>query len=93
MTEPDDNTKTSRELNAGAGQAYSMAFELVMTPAIFAVLGWLLDRAIGVSPLFVIIFPVIVFVYELWKIWRQYNARMEELESNIPTRRRRPAGG
>lgn len=89
MSERDDAT-TSREINASAGHGSTLAFELVLTPAIFAVLGWLLDRAAGTSPVFLIVFPVIVGCYEVWKIWRDYSARMVELESQIPKRRPRP---
>ena len=41
-----------RELNNGFGEALAKAFELAVTPAIFAFLGHLLDRRLGTSPLF-----------------------------------------
>ena len=81
------NLLQTRQLNAGAGQAYAMAFELILTPALFAFFGWLIDRAIGVSPVFIIILPVIAASYIFWKIFRDYNAQMEELEHNLPARR------
>lgn len=57
------------------------AFELVMTPAIFGFLGYLLDRAIGVTPLFTLVLSLSVVVYELWKLWSGYLAESDaELE-------------
>ena len=42
----------ARELKQGFGDAAAAAFELAVTPAIFGVLGWLLDRQLGTSPIF-----------------------------------------
>ncbi len=57
------------------------AFELVMTPAIFGFLGYLLDRVLGVVPLFTLVLSLAVVVYELWKLWSGYLADSDaELE-------------
>ena len=39
------------------------AFELVVTPGIFGFLGWLLDHKVGTTPLFTLLFTLIVFGY------------------------------
>ena len=45
------NLSERRELNNGFGEALSRAFEIAVTPAIFGVGGYLLDRKLGVVPL------------------------------------------
>ena len=42
----------------GFGDGLSAAFELVVTPAIFGFLGFLLDRLLGTVPLFTLVFSV-----------------------------------
>ncbi len=56
----------------GFGDGLSAAFELVMTPAIFGVAGFFLDRAVGTVPLFTLVFSVLVLAYMVWKFWAQY---------------------
>ena len=41
---------TKQDLNRGAGDALSTAFELAVTPAILALVGWRLDAWLGTSP-------------------------------------------
>jgi hypothetical protein len=65
----------------GFGDGLSAAFELVVTPAIFGFLGFLLDRVLGTVPLFTLVFSVAVLVYMVWKFWAQYMRDSEaELE-------------
>lgn len=61
----------------GFGDGLAAAFELVMTPAIFGVLGYLLDRALGLVPVFTLIFSLSVVLYELWKLWSGYMAESD----------------
>ncbi|MFN0028481.1 MAG: AtpZ/AtpI family protein [Acidimicrobiales bacterium] len=57
------------------------AFELVMTPALFGFVGYLLDRALGIVPLFTLVLSISVLVYELWKLWTAYLSESDaELE-------------
>jgi F0F1-type ATP synthase assembly protein I len=81
-----------RELNNGAGDALSVAFELALTPAIFAVAGWRLDLWLGTSPLFLIVLFVFVMAYEFWKLFGRYDARMKVHEETLRAPRR-PGGG
>lgn len=39
-----------RALNNGFGNALSRAFEIVVTPLLFGLIGWFVDRALGTSP-------------------------------------------
>lgn len=71
----------------GAGDALSAAFEMVATPALFAFFGLLLDRGVGTSPLFTLLFMSIVLVYVSWKVFKRYEQRMQVFESKLPGRR------
>ena len=77
---------------ANAEDGVTAAFELVLTPALFAFLGYLIDRWTGVGPLFVFIFGGVVAVYEIWKLWYTYTRRMEELEAGLPDARGKQNG-
>lgn len=72
MTERD-----GRELREGAGDAFSAAFELIATPALFGFFGWLVDRQLGSSPVFTLVFAFVVLSYEVWKLYVKYTADMD----------------
>jgi F0F1-type ATP synthase assembly protein I len=82
---------TKRELSRGFGDALSTAFELSLTPAIVAFLGWRLDLWLGTTPAFLVGFFVFTMSYEIWKLFRRYDARMTSEAANVPGLRR-PAG-
>ena len=71
----------------GAGDALSNAFEMVATPALFAFFGLLLDRGVGTTPLFTLLFMSVVLAYTTWKVFRRYERRMQTFESRLPGRR------
>ena len=77
------NLQAKRELNAGFGDALARAFELVATPGIFGFLGWLLDRKIGTTPLFALVFFFLVLSYVVWKMWSGYVADMQRHERRL----------
>ena len=81
------NLSERRELNNGFGEALSRAFEIAVTPAIFGVGGYLLDRKLGVVPLFTLVFSLFVIGYILWKYWKVYEADMARHEQALPSRR------
>ena len=70
-----------------AGDALSIAFELVATPALFAFFGWLIDGALGTKPLFTLVLCLLTAVYAGWKAFRTYSDRMEAYDRNLPSRR------
>lgn len=80
-----------RELNEGFGDGLAQAFELVVTPAIFGVLGYLLDRWLGTVPIFTIVFTLFVLSYESWKLYVTYVAHMRAAEEGKPWTRSRPS--
>lgn len=81
-----------RALNNQAGDALAVAFELALTPAIFAFLGWRLDEWLGTTPLFLVTLFVFVMAYELWKTFGRYDARMRAEEQAMRNRHRQDQG-
>lgn len=86
-----------RELNNGFGEALSRAFELAATPAIFAGLGWLLDRWLGTSPLFLIVLFLFAVAGVGYMTWFKYEEEMKQHEADAVWNRKqkrpeRPAG-
>lgn len=61
----------------GFGDGLAAAFELVVTPAIFGLLGYLADRALGIVPVLTLVFSVFVLSYMVWKFWAQYLAESD----------------
>ena len=78
------NHSERRELNNGFGDALANAFEFAVTPAIFGVLGFLLDRWLGIVPVFTLIFSLFVVSYMFLKFWRRYETDMARHEANLP---------
>jgi F0F1-type ATP synthase assembly protein I len=72
-----------REINRGAGDALSTAFELAVTPVVMALIGWRLDVWIGTSPLFLLVFFLLTVCYEVWKHLTLYDARMREQQAKV----------
>ncbi|HEY6699178.1 MAG TPA: AtpZ/AtpI family protein [Acidimicrobiales bacterium] len=73
-----------RELNRGAGDALSTAFELSVTPVLMGLIGWGLDAWIGTSPLFLLVLFVFTVCYEVWKHLALYDARMRDQQARVP---------
>ena len=80
------NLSERRELNNGFGEALSRAFEIAVTPAIFGVAGYFLDRWLGVVPLFTLVFSLFVLSYMFFKFWRLYEEDMTRHEQSLPGR-------
>ena len=77
------NLQEKRELNTGFGDALARAVELVVTPGIFALLGWLLDRRLGTTPIVAFVFFFVVLGYVVWKMWTGYAADMQRHERRL----------
>jgi F0F1-type ATP synthase assembly protein I len=76
--------RISREINAGFGDGLNAAVELIATPAIFGYLGHLLDERLGTGALFLIVFALIVFGYEVWRLVTKYNSQIRAHEADQP---------
>ena len=79
-----------RELNNGFGNALSTAVELAVTPALFAWIGWQVDRWLGTGPLFLVFLFVFTLGYASWREYVRYSARMGRHEQDLlgPARER-----
>jgi hypothetical protein len=76
------------------GDAFSTAFEMIVTPAIFGLLGWLIDSRLDLFPVFTLVLTGLVFVYEVWKVYVQYSADMDAaLEARRTTYGQPPSQG
>jgi hypothetical protein len=74
-----------RDLYRGYGETLSRAFEFAATPAIFGVVGWFIDRKLGVTPLLTLVFSISVLVYMAWKLLHQYSLRMDAEAERLRT--------
>lgn len=70
-----------QDLYNGFGNGLSRAFELALTPAIFSGLGWLVDRWLGTTPLFMIVFLLFAVAGVGYMSWFRYEADMRRRES------------
>jgi uncharacterized membrane protein len=75
-----DIQRSRRELHRGFGDALSRAFEFAATTLVFLGLGWLVDRWLGTTPVFMIVLAVFALVGQFVKLWYAYDAEMRRLE-------------
>ncbi len=76
-----------RELNNGFGEGLTRAFELAITPTLFAGLGWFVDRRLGTTPLFMITLLLLTMVGMGLRWWYDYDRRMTLMENELRARR------
>jgi len=55
--------------------------DMALTLAVFLVLGWLLDRWLGTTPLFMIVLTVVSAAGQFTRMKYTYDAQMERLEA------------
>jgi F0F1-type ATP synthase assembly protein I len=73
--------KARQDLNQGFGNALGLAVEMVGTPMIFGLLGWLLDRWIGTAPLFTLVLFLFGIVGMAVKAYYGYVEKMKKEEA------------
>jgi F0F1-type ATP synthase assembly protein I len=78
-----------KKLNRGYADSLQSGIEIALVPVVFGGIGWLLDRALGTSPLFTIGLVVFAFVGTFVKLWLRYDADMKAEEAAMPWNRRR----
>jgi len=87
---PPDGETPSPELLArqqtyrGFGDALAMAFEMVMTPLLFGLGGYGLDRWLGTSPVFTVVLSLLAIIGMSARMWYGYDARMRVHEAAGP---------
>ena len=67
---------------------FSQAFEFAAGPVIFGLIGWLIDRAAGTAPLFLVIFAVFGLVGTCAAFIIRYQAETARQEEGKPWTRR-----
>jgi F0F1-type ATP synthase assembly protein I len=72
------NPNPAHDFNPDERDGLVLGVELVLATVIFAFLGWLLDGAVGTTPLFTTFFGAFTCAYEIWKIVTNYDAHMAE---------------
>jgi hypothetical protein len=82
-----------RDMYNGFGDSLARAVELTVTPAVFGLLGWLLDGRLSTRPLFTVVFTIGVFGYVVWKLWTGYEASMRAHEQRLGLRPPPPRDG
>lgn len=75
----------SGTVDSGLGQGMEMA----LTVSVFLGLGWLIDRALGSSPVFMVILVVFAMIGQSARMWFTYDARMKMLEEERRQHRER----
>jgi F0F1-type ATP synthase assembly protein I len=85
-----DRWAERRSLNNAFGEALAYAFEFAATAALFAGLGWLLDRWLGTEPVLMVTLAAFGFVGVCLRTVYRYKEKVELEEEGKPwTRRRR----
>lgn len=79
--------------NRGYGNAMGRGLELALTLAVMTGIGWLLDRAAGTAPLFIIVFSVIGFAGITVKLWLGYDLEMRKHEDGAIWNRGKGSNG
>lgn len=65
-----------RQLYSGYADSMTRAFELVVAPLVFGLLGFALDRVFGLTPVLTIIAVIVAFAGTGVKLWYGYEADM-----------------
>lgn len=72
-----------RELNQGFGYALNAAVELVVSPALMALVGWLLDGWLGTRPFITVFFAAFTLAYVVWKQYVAYQGSMDREQDRL----------
>ncbi len=76
--------RTKGELYRTFGNGYTRAFELAVTPTLFGLMGYGLDRWLGIIPVLTLVFALTAFLSLLLSTWSGYVEQMKSLESAGP---------
>jgi F0F1-type ATP synthase assembly protein I len=74
----------------GFGNALSQAVEIVVTPLLFALGGFLIDRAAGTAPVFALALGAFALAGVAVRMYFQYRDAMAREEEGKPWTRSRP---
>lgn len=72
-----------RELNQGFGNALNAAVELAVTPVLMGLVGWLVDRWLGTSPIVAVFFAAFTLGYVVWRQYVAYQGSMDRQQEQL----------
>ncbi len=76
------NDNDRRENVKATDDGFSAAFEMIVTPVLFGLLGFFIDSRVGTYPVFTLVLGFVVLSYEVWRLWSRYSDDMDaELEA------------
>lgn len=78
------DTSQRRELNKGLGDGFTLAFELVLAPAIFASIGLVFDHVLGTTPLVTVAMAILGLIGVVAKAYYTYEEQMRQQEEGRP---------
>jgi F0F1-type ATP synthase assembly protein I len=73
--------RAPKSLATGSSDSLGRGMDVALTLAVFLGLGWLLDRWLGTSPLFMIVLTVVAAVGQFIRMKYVYDAQMVRLEA------------
>ncbi len=76
--------RDQRDMYRGFGDGFTRAFEMALTPAVFGVFGYMLDRWIGIVPVLTIVLFLMAVFGQFVKMYYTYDARMKVHEAAGP---------
>ena len=82
-----DELGARRDLYQGFGNALGQAVELVALPILFGLLGFLLDRWLGWTPVLTLVLAGYGLAGGVLRAYYAYNHRMRAEEAQLPSRR------
>jgi F0F1-type ATP synthase assembly protein I len=82
-----DNLKARQELYNGFGDTLARGFELVATPAVFGLIGYVLDRIVGTTPVLTVVLVVFAIVGMAVRMYYGYEQAMKAHEAQLPRAR------
>ena len=85
--------REKRALYNGFGETLTRAVEFVAAPALFAILGSLIDRAASTRTLFTVGLAVFAFVGVIVRAYFAYEVAMREQEADTPWGRSAASSG
>lgn len=80
--------RTRQDLNRGFSEAFGRGVDLALTPVVFGLIGWLIDRVAGTSPIFTIVVATIGVVGTVVKMKLGYDKDMAAFDDTPATRPR-----
>ncbi|NLV56310.1 MAG: AtpZ/AtpI family protein [Acidimicrobiales bacterium] len=80
--------RARQDLNRGFNDALGRGIDLALTPVVFGLIGWLIDRVAGTSPIFTIAVATVGVVGTVVKMKLGYDRDMAEFDDTAATRTR-----